>query len=168
MTAATDAATALADGFLAGLGTIVDGVTDVAIAIYDAFALAINTYFLEPIDNILSFTIEDPTGFTGGVSFDPDIPRLATGGVTGINDPFMAIIGDNKTQREIVTPEDLMRDIVNEEFAKILMSNNMQEGQIAGASKSTTYDIDFNGPDSAELFSRFEAKIELDKALEDF
>lgn len=45
----------------------------------------------------------------------PNIPLLAQGGVTGVNDPFMAVVGDNKTQREIITPENLMRDIVREE-----------------------------------------------------
>jgi len=48
----------------------------------------------------------------------PQLDRIqsyAKGGVTGVNDPFMAIVGDNKTSREIITPEALMRDIVRSE-----------------------------------------------------
>lgn len=39
----------------------------------------------------------------------PEIPRLASGGITGVNNPFLAMVGDNPTQREVVSPlGDLM------------------------------------------------------------
>ena len=34
------------------------------------------------------------------------IPRLAAGGITDVNNPFMAVVGDNRTQREVVSPLD--------------------------------------------------------------
>ncbi|QUH21074.1 phage tail protein [Alkaliphilus sp. B6464] len=48
-------------------------------------------------------------GFRIGVPTIPEIPKLATGGITDVNNPFMAIVGDNRTQREVVAPlDDLM------------------------------------------------------------
>jgi len=44
----------------------------------------------------------------------PEIPRLATGGVIPKNNQFAAILGDNKTQNEILAPEDTLRRIFSE------------------------------------------------------
>lgn len=52
--------------------------------------------------------IADIAGFSGGsIGFNiPKIPELATGAITDVNNPFMAIVGDNKTQREVISPLD--------------------------------------------------------------
>jgi len=47
----------------------------------------------------------------------PQIPRLATGAVIPANAPFAAILGDQRSGRNIETPEALMRQIVREEMA---------------------------------------------------
>lgn len=48
----------------------------------------------------------------------PNIPFLAQGGVFNANSPTLAVVGDNRTQREIVSPEgtmkDAMRDVLRE------------------------------------------------------
>lgn len=47
----------------------------------------------------------------GGIS----LPRLAEGALIPPNAAFAAILGDNKTQTEILSPEDMLRRIVREE-----------------------------------------------------
>lgn len=49
----------------------------------------------------------------------PRIPRLATGAVIPPNAEFMAILGDQKSGRNIEAPEDLIRQIVREEMGNI-------------------------------------------------
>jgi hypothetical protein len=45
-----------------------------------------------------------------GDSKIPEIPRLAQGGITGVNSPMPAIVGDNPTQPEVIAP---LGDLVN-------------------------------------------------------
>ena len=73
--------------------------------------------------NSLSITIPEWVPGIGGNSFGvnlpyayaPQIPYLATGAVIPPNSEFLAMLGDNKTQREILAPEDLIRQIIREE-----------------------------------------------------
>ena len=39
-----------------------------------------------------------------------NLPRLATGDVAEPNKPYLAMLGDNKTQKEVISPVDTMRD----------------------------------------------------------
>lgn len=48
-------------------------------------------------------------GALGGLA---TVPALAKGGITDVNDPFLAIIGDNPTQREVVAPLDDLTNIM--------------------------------------------------------
>lgn len=63
------------------------------------------------IDALNSLSIDIPDwvpkfgGQTWGINI-PNIPRLATGAITDVNNPFMAVVGDNKTQREVISPLD--------------------------------------------------------------
>lgn len=50
----------------------------------------------------------------------PKIPKLASGGYIKPNTPRLALIGDNKTQGEIVTPEGKMHEVVSSELKPIL------------------------------------------------
>lgn len=64
--------------------------------------------------NNISFDVPKGVPVIGGMSWGFDlstvreinIPRLATGGITDVNNPFMAVVGDNRTQREVVSPLD--------------------------------------------------------------
>ncbi len=49
----------------------------------------------------------------------PQIPRLATGAVIPPNAEFAAILGDQKSGRNIEAPESLIRQIVSEEIGNI-------------------------------------------------
>lgn len=76
--------------------------------------------------NKLSFKIPDWIPGLGGQSFGfniapitaPQIPLLATGAVIPPNAPFAAILGDQKSGRNIETPEGLLRDLIREELSK--------------------------------------------------
>lgn len=53
----------------------------------------------------------------GGRSFGisiPKVPYLAQGGITGVNSPFMAVVGDNKRQREVISPLDDLKGMIRE------------------------------------------------------
>lgn len=64
------------------------------------------------------------------------IPRLAEGGYVRANQPQLAMIGDNKTQGEIVSPEDKMREVMSQAlemfFGKLMnqgyTNNNTNNG----------------------------------------
>lgn len=45
-------------------------------------------------------------------------PALASGGVIAPNSPRLVMVGDHRTQREIIAPEDMIRRIVREETAQ--------------------------------------------------
>ncbi len=70
--------------------------------------------------NSLSFTIPDWVPGFGGKSWSMNIPkmntvalpRLAQGGYVKANSPQLAMIGDNRHEGEIVTPENKMYEIM--------------------------------------------------------
>lgn len=72
--------------------------------------------------NSLSITIPEWVPGIGGNAFGvnlpyayaPQIPYLATGAVIPPNSEFLAMLGDNKSQNEILAPEDTIRRIVEE------------------------------------------------------
>lgn len=105
-------------GFMRGLpGRVSRAVSGMWGGVKDGFKSALNSVIR--LWNDLEFTTPSFSLFgknTPSITIrTPNIPELASGGVTGVNDPFLAVVGDNKTQREIITPEGLMRDIVREE-----------------------------------------------------
>tara|TARA_R110000787_G_scaffold72080_4_gene160560 strand:- start:1017 stop:3245 length:2229 start_codon:yes stop_codon:yes gene_type:complete len=104
-------------GLLEGLGAAGGAVASFAQAIGRAIRSMINNHVIKPINDLLEFEVSmGPLGsFTVNAPDIPDIPSFARGGVTGVNSPFLAMVGDNKTSREIITPEALMRDIVSQE-----------------------------------------------------
>lgn len=55
--------------------------------------------------------IPDIPGFSFTIDPFPDVPRLAKGGV--LSSPTLALVGEGRG-REIITPEDLLRDIVGD------------------------------------------------------
>lgn len=72
------------------------------------------------IDALNKFSIVDPfTGRRFGFNIQritmPQIPRLATGAVIPPNSEFLAVLGDQRSGRNIEAPEELIRQIVREE-----------------------------------------------------
>ena len=86
-----------------------------------AFENAINAMIRQWNDFGFGLTLP---GILGGGEFRIDtpnvslvnIPGYATGAVVAPNNPHLAFLGDNTVEREIVTPESLMRSIVRSEL----------------------------------------------------
>lgn len=89
--------------------------------------------------NKISFDIPSWVPGLGGKTFGiniPPLPKLATGGITDVNNPFAAIVGDNKTQREVVSPLDDLMDMIQSAVGTAMMtatkfnSSNSRQGDI--------------------------------------
>lgn len=85
------------------------------------------------IDGLNSLSIDVPSwvpgfgGKTWGVDI-PNIPRLATGAITDVNNPFMAVVGDNRTQREVISPLDDLLGMITTAVSNA--TGNNQNGDI--------------------------------------
>ena len=118
-----------------GLGNIVQGVFDGLVALVKApLNLIINLVNgmlgavergingLIGVINNLSFDVPDwipgiggkTLGFNLKTASIPRIPALAEGGYVRANTPQLAMIGDNRTQGEIVAPEGKLAELLNE------------------------------------------------------
>lgn len=109
--------------------SIKDTINTVVDAINKFFGIVNNTKITIPPVSVLGKEIIP--GFTVGIPKIPDIPRLATGGIT--NGPMIAMIGDNPGGQEVVSPlDDLMGMISTAVTAAIQMSgaNRQQSGDI--------------------------------------
>lgn len=79
-------------------------------------------WIIDALNRALSFDIPDWVPIIGGSSWSigiPNvsqisIPRLATGTVVSPNNPFMAMLGDNKQEQEIVSPLSTMKQALQE------------------------------------------------------
>ncbi len=88
------------NGVIGGINTLLSGVANGLNALIDAI-------------NSISFTIPQWVPVVGGNSIGfnlspvtaPSIPYLASGGLAKKNNPFLAVVGDNPTQDEIIAPE---------------------------------------------------------------
>ena len=95
--------------------TLLDGVCSMQNGIADAF-------------NNLSIDIPDwvPEFGGGTIGFDipywypPSLPRLAQGGYVKANTPRLAMIGDNRTEGEIVSPESKMQEMAEQAARAVL------------------------------------------------
>lgn len=56
----------------------------------------------------------------------PQIPLLANGGFFKANQPTLAMVGDNKTQNEIVTPENAMEGVFDKVLNKYGLTANSE------------------------------------------
>lgn len=121
----------IGDGFL----NLLQIISDVAGVIIDVITSIVDAL------NSVSFDIPDWVPIWGGSSFGLDIPapsgisvpRLANGGYVPRNSPQLAMIGDNKTQGEIVAPEGKLLEllkaaggITKEDLESILNLNTMR------------------------------------------
>lgn len=90
-------------------------------------------WIIDALNRALSFDIPDWVPIIGGSSWSigiPNvsqisIPRLATGTVVSPNNPFMAMLGDNKHEQEIVSPLSTMKQALQEVLAESGMSRNI-------------------------------------------
>lgn len=89
--------------------SIVSGITGIFKAPINAMIDGINTF----IGGLNKIKIPDWVPGVGGKGFNiGKIPKLAQGGYVKANTPQLAMIGDNRTQGEIVSPEGKMYEIM--------------------------------------------------------
>lgn len=92
-------------------------IKDFANGIIDIFERAVN-FIIDKLNSI-SFTIPDWFPVGGGTTFgfnikSVSIPRLAQGSVVPPNREFLALLGDNKKETEIVSPLSTMKQALAE------------------------------------------------------
>lgn len=88
------------DGMTSGFKTVANGIIKI-------FNKVIGAY-----NSTLGQMNVDVLGHEIGFSTIGEIPMLAQGGIAEPNDPFLAVLGDNRKEREFITPESTMRDVV--------------------------------------------------------
>lgn len=128
--------------FFEGLWTsIKDGVKGAMNAMIGAIESAINgiidkiNTIVSGFNKIVGWAANITGDSWGGVDLIPNvnIPRLATGTVVPPNNPFMAMLGDNKRETEIVSPLSTMKQALLEA---------LQESGIGGTSGDIIIKID--------------------------
>lgn len=68
----------------------------------------------------------------------PAIPKLANGGITDVNSPFLAMVGDNKTQREVVAPLGDLQNMITSAVGTAMLSVMQLNGGAASTSNQPT------------------------------
>lgn len=111
------------DAFGRGIATTVETVVPLIVGLAKAIATAAEAV-AELIQWLDKLSVKDASdrmmsGYNnrrgGHGSRQVGIPAYASGGVIEPNNPMLALVGDNKSEREVITPESLMRRVVREE-----------------------------------------------------
>ncbi len=80
---------------------------------------------MERLESMESGSISSRMSRFSSVPETFSIPHLATGTVVSPNNPFMAMLGDNKQEQEIVSPLSTMKQALQEVLAESGMSRNI-------------------------------------------
>ncbi len=95
-----------------------NGVKDIFKGVFDSLVGIVKrplNRIIDAINTVIRGIKKVNASLPDSMSIDADIkeiPHLARGGITGVNKPFTAVVGDNPTQREVVSPlGDLMNMI---------------------------------------------------------
>lgn len=110
-------------GIFSTISGVVKGPINAVIAIVNG---AINRI------NGVGFTVPDWVPIIGGKGFRvdlPNIPALAQGGYVGANAPRLALIGDNRHEGEIVSPESKIYEQTKRAIDDALMASQGGNGQ---------------------------------------
>lgn len=112
----------LVDSIVAGLSQIPDRMASIFNSVWNAMTGGFKTVangiigmfnkVIGAYNNTIGRMNVDVFGNTIGFSAIGEIPMLAQGGIAEPNDPFLAVLGDNRKEREFITPESTMRDVV--------------------------------------------------------
>lgn len=104
------------DGIKQGAKSVLNGIISIVEKAVNGIIAKLNT---------LHWSIPDWVPGVGGKSFGFDIqqisiPRLATGAIIPPNQEFLAVLGDQKSGRNLEAPEGLIRQIMREELAGLM------------------------------------------------
>ena len=119
----------------------INGVIDLINGLLQAVATGLNTIITAI--NKLKIKVPDSAvfgelagleiGFNIPPISAPQIPRLAKGAVIPPNAEFLALLGDQRSGRNIETPEGLLRQIVQEEVGRVQAEIRIEFGGSLGA-----------------------------------
>lgn len=143
---AWDGVVKIFDGVWGAIKGIVNGILGAVESLANGVVKGINVV-IGALNN-LSFDIPDWIPGLGGKTFgfnipelkQVSIPRLATGTVVPPNKEFMAVLGDNKKEPEIVSPISTMKQALGEVLAEAI-----QAGLIGGDNQSGDIVVEVDG-----------------------
>lgn len=108
------------DGLTTGFKSVVEGIIGFLNKIIDGFETLVNDNVINTMNELIdTFNVLAPIDIPKlkEVEFGRiPIPKLATGAVIPPNQQFMAILGDQKSGRNLEAPEGLIRQIMREEL----------------------------------------------------
>lgn len=129
-----------------GIAAVVKSIVNVIIGVVEGMANSIITGVNKVIDALNAIQVKVPDwvpgyggrsfGFNLGKLSKISIPRLAEGGYLKANQPTLAMVGDNKTQGEIVSPEGKMMEVMMQAleafFGKLMAAGVMRSNEEFG------------------------------------
>lgn len=118
ITAPINAVIGVINGMLQGLTAAINGV----IGLLNNISITIPEWVPLIGGNTLGFNLSELTA--------PQIPLLANGGVVPPNDPFLAVLGDNKRESEIVAPYSAIKQAAGDAFAELGGTGGAQDVHI--------------------------------------
>ena len=118
----SNGASGLVDSIVVGLSQIPDRMASIFNSVWNAMTGGFKTVangiigmfnkVIGAYNNTIGRMNVDVFGNSIGFSAIGEIPMLEQGGIAEPNDPFLAVLGDNRKEREFITPESTMRDVV--------------------------------------------------------
>ncbi len=108
----------------------INGLIDGVVSGINGIIRALNKIKIDVPDWITDLTGMETFGFNLSELTAPQIPLLAQGGYVGADQPQLAVIGDNKHEGEIVSPESKLLDMAVR-AAEIANGNNMSAELLA-------------------------------------
>lgn len=158
----TKIGTAIGDGISGAFKSVVNGVIGFASKIINGFIDSIN-WAIDVINNIPGVNISKLSRI--------ELQGLAEGGYVGANKPTPVVIGDNKSEGEIVSPISKMRDTVIDAL-KTFVAAGKPSGATQVLSNSTSnrsivQNVEINNEFNGDKAIQKQAAKTMDKSAED-
>lgn len=102
--------------------------------------------------NKIKIDVPDWVPGLGGESMGiniPQIPKLAQGGIVGANSPMLAMVGDNRTQREAIAPVDDLMGMISSAVLAAMNAQGSRSGDIV---------LNIDGVSFARVTNPYQAK----------
>lgn len=134
----------------AGVGEFFQGVWDTIVSLFTSIGTAVGDAISGAVKGAINAVLSGATsiinGFISAINFaigiinaipgvkinkldKLEVPKLAEGGFVKANQPRLAVIGDNKTQGEIVAPEGKLLSIMTKALGSFVAKNAGGEAQ---------------------------------------
>jgi hypothetical protein len=118
---------------------IINGILSGVESFVNFFIKGINSI----IDGLNKIQVKMPDwlgGKTFGININPinsvSIPRLATGGIVPANNPMLAVVGDNKSQKEAIAPIDDLYDMMVKRGGTCICGKGERQSQVQAAMRN--------------------------------